>query len=68
MDGGVCFRYGAIVDAHFDGTAWSLDPTAPDAARAGDGITTFTVVGGEPDATWLATPGPRFFRKPVGSP
>lgn len=54
--------------AHFDGTAWSLDPTVPDAARAGDGITTFTVVGGEPDATWLATPGPRFFRKPVGSP
>ncbi|HVV16470.1 MAG TPA: hypothetical protein VHH90_04640 [Polyangia bacterium] len=54
--------------AHFDGATWSLDPTAPDAARAGDGTTTFTFVGGEPDSTWLVTPGPRFFRKPATAP
>ena len=52
--------------AHFDGAGWSLETDVPSVARsaAGDGSNTF--VGGDPNAVWLVTPGPRFFRKSFG--
>jgi hypothetical protein len=47
--------------AHFDGQSWSLVTDAPAAARNADATATF--VTGDAGAIWLATPGPRFFRK-----
>jgi hypothetical protein len=50
--------------AHFDGQSWSLIPDAPPAARGDDPSNTF--VTGDAGSVWLATPGPRFFRKVTG--
>jgi hypothetical protein len=50
--------------AHFDGQSWSLIPDAPPAARGDDTNNTF--VTGDAGSVWLATPGPRFFRKVTG--
>jgi hypothetical protein len=50
--------------AHFDGTNWTLQTDVPSAAQAATS-TRNTVVGGDPAATWLITPGPRFFRRPA---
>jgi hypothetical protein len=52
--------------AHFDGASWSLETDIPSAARSATGDGTNTFVGGDPNAVWLVTPGPRFFRKPFG--
>jgi hypothetical protein len=51
--------------AHFDGTSWTLETDVPAATHstASDWMNTF--VGGDPAATWLVTPGPRFFRRPA---
>jgi hypothetical protein len=51
--------------AHFDGQSWSLVAGAPAAARAmSDDHNTY--VTGDAGAVWLATPGPRFFRRVAG--
>ncbi len=52
--------------AHFDGTNWSWETDVPSAARSATGDGTNSFVGGDPNAVWLVTPGPRFFRKPFG--
>jgi len=52
--------------AHFDGAGWSLETDIPSAARSATGDGTNTFVGGDPNAVWLVTPGPRFFRKSFG--
>ena len=51
--------------AHFDGTNWTLQTDVPAAAHAMPSDWTNTFVGGDPAATWLVTPGPRFFRRPA---
>jgi hypothetical protein len=51
--------------AHFDGQGWSLVPDAPAAARGDLGLSN-TFVAGDAGSVWLATPGPRFFRKVTG--
>ena len=52
--------------AHFDGTSWSLQADVPAAARSPTGDRNNTFVGGDPNAVWLVTPGPHFFRRPFG--
>ena len=52
--------------AHFDGANWSWETDVPSAARSPTGDGTNTYVGGDPNAVWLVTPGPRFFRKSFG--
>jgi hypothetical protein len=52
--------------AHFDGTGWSLETDVPASAHSSIGASNNTFVGGDPNAVWLITPGPRFFRKPFG--
>jgi hypothetical protein len=52
--------------AHFDGASWSLETDIPSAARSATGDGSNTFVGGDPNAVWLVTPGPRFFRKSFG--
>ncbi|MES1165326.1 MAG: hypothetical protein ABUR63_06205, partial [Verrucomicrobiota bacterium] len=51
--------------AHFDGEGWSLVTDAPAPAHSTTGLETNTFVTGDASATWLVTPGPRFFRKAV---
>jgi hypothetical protein len=51
--------------AHFDGQSWSLVTDAPAPARNGQ-VFNNTLVTGDAGAVWLATPGPRFFRKVDG--
>ena len=51
--------------AHFDGTSWTLQTDVPAATHSTASDWTNTFVGGDPAATWLVTPGPRFFRRPV---
>jgi hypothetical protein len=51
--------------AHFDGQSWSLVADAPAAARGGITLND-TLVTGDAGAVWIATPGPRFFRKVDG--
>jgi hypothetical protein len=53
--------------AHFDGQGWSLVTDAPGPAHSTTRLETNTFVTGDAAATWLVTPGPRFFRK-VTSP
>ena len=50
--------------AHFDGTSWSLQTDVPAGARSATDDCNNTFVGGDPNAVWLVTPGPHFFRKP----
>jgi len=49
--------------AQFDGQAWSLVADAPAPAHSTTGLETNTFVTGDSAATWLVTPGPRFFRQ-----
>ena len=51
--------------AHFDGQNWSLVADAPAAARSSSDERN-TYVAGDAVSVWLATPGPRFFRKVTG--
>jgi hypothetical protein len=51
--------------ARFDGTSWTLQTDVPAATHSMTGDWTNTLVGGDPAATWLVTPGPRFFRRPA---
>jgi hypothetical protein len=51
--------------AHFDRQGWSLVPDAPAAARSDLDLSN-TFVAGDAGSVWLATPGPRFFRKVTG--
>jgi hypothetical protein len=51
--------------AHFDGANWTLQTDVPAATHSSTGDWTNTYVGGDPAATWLVTPGPRFFRRPA---
>jgi len=50
---------------HFDGANWTLQTDVPAATHSTTQDWTNTVVGGDPAATWLVTPGPRFFRRPA---
>ena len=50
--------------AHFDGQSWSLVVDAPAGSRGADEHN--TLVSGDAGSVWLATPGPRFFRKVAG--
>jgi hypothetical protein len=52
--------------AHFDGQGWSLAQDAPAAAHPANSDLRNTVVTGDAGSIWLATPGPRFFRKATG--
>jgi hypothetical protein len=51
--------------AHYDGQGWTLDADAPAAARSSTDFEN-TIVTGDGETVWLATAGPRFFRKRAG--
>lgn len=52
--------------AHYDGQVWSLAADAPAAARSSNFDPRNTYVTGDAGSVWLATTGPRFFRKATG--
>ncbi len=56
---------GGTLVAHFDGQGWSVASDVPAAASDASDIN-HALVTGDPGSVWLATPGPRFFRKVTG--